>query len=474
MNIKRELFNGIRWTAIGKYGHYLFSLLTSAILARLLTPADFGIVSMVLVYTGFVDMFAEFGLSVTVIQKKHFDRKDLSTVFWLAAAIGSFLMGISIMFAPLIEMFFNFDGLRIVVQVMSIKILLVSLDTVPRGLLRRELAFKQLSIIEIVVNVVSGVLGVLLAFLGWGYWALVAQNVTNKLFQLMGMFFVTRFIPQLTINKGVIKDLLGFSGNVLGSNAINYWARNVDSLLIGRFLGSISLGFYNQAFKLTKYPADLLGRLITPSIQPVFASLQDEPDKIATFYLKIIELLALITFPLGVFSLLFAGPIIRILWGSQWEASIPIFEVLAVLAMLEPVVATAGPIFLARNRPDTLFKVVFAKSIFIIFGVIIGLNFNLIGVAVGYASAYTVLVFPLMMLFLAKTLEIHLKKVLIVFLKPGLVAVLMALILLAVKQLQLFSGDLGILFIAGLAALGVWLPALLLLYRTELEIIKIL
>ncbi|HET59688.1 MAG TPA: hypothetical protein ENN32_04905, partial [Chloroflexi bacterium] len=199
MSIRRELVKGTVWTAVGRYSHYLFQIVVSAILARLLEPSDFGVVSMVLVYTGFVDLLAEFGISATVVQKRYLDRTGLSTVFWLAGFIAVLLTGISILLSPAIEAFFSFDGLRLVVQVMSLNLLLVGLGTVPQGLMQQRLAFKQLAILEIITTILGGMIGILLAFQGWGYWALIIQAISIRLSRGIGLFLYTRWLPLLTI-----------------------------------------------------------------------------------------------------------------------------------------------------------------------------------------------------------------------------------------------------------------------------------
>ncbi len=475
MHIRKELAKGTFWTAVGSYSHYVFAFVISAILARLLTPDDFGVVSMVLVYTGFVDMLAEFGISATVVQKRYLDRLGLSTVFWISALIGVLLTGISIILAPVIEGFFDFDGLRLVIQVMSIKLLFVSLSSVPQGLLQKELAFKKLALLEILTTIFSGITGIVLAFLGWGYWALVAQGVSLRLFRVIGFFLMTKWLPLFKLQLDIVKDILGFSGNLLGFRMINYWARNVDNLLIGRTLGSEQLGFYNQAYTLMMYPIRLLSSVLNPSIQPVFATAQDEPERIAPTYLLLLELIALITFPLSVFLHLFAGPVIRVLWGNQWDASIPVFEVLAFLTMVQPILATSGSVFIARNKARLLFRLGAVTSIVIITGIVAGSFFGIVGVATGYAIAYLVLATPLTLYFLAKTLEIKLRAMLAIFVKPTIIAIILTPVIFGFKSLNLAWVDIAILAGAAVISLIIWMGVSYGLYRNRLKsIIEVL
>jgi O-antigen/teichoic acid export membrane protein len=468
LNIGHELVKGTVWTAIGRYIHFFFQIGITAVLARLLEPADFGVVGMVVVYTGFVDLLAEFGLSATIVQKRYLDREGLSTVFWLSTLIGLILMGVTLLLSPLIEAFFDFEGLRIVIQVMSITLLLSAMSVVLHGKLQQRLAFKELAITEIFTSALAGCVGIVLAFQGWGYWALVLQGISFKLFRLVWLYFYERWLPLFTIKPSVMRDVFSFSGNVLGFRSINYWARNADNLLVGRFLGAAQLGFYNQAYKLMMYPIQLITNIITPSLQPVFATVQDEPRKMTPAYLKILELVALITFPTGLFLSLFAGPIIRLLWGDQWIESIPVFEVLAILTMFQPVVSTSGSVFLARNRANLLFKLGIVNSLIMIAGISIGLAFGIVGVAYGYAIAYLSLVFPITIYFLARTLDEKPYKLFFVFLKPLFITLLLAPVLFFVRSIQFPWGDIGMLGSAAMGTLIFGLAGSLLFYRDYL------
>lgn len=467
MHIRKELAKGTFWTAVGSYSRYLFSFIVSAILARLLTANDFGVVSMVMVYTGFVDLLAEFGISATVVQKRYLDRNGLSTVFWLAALIGVTLTGISVLLAPVIESFFDFDGLSVVVQVMSINLLLVSLATVPQGLLQQKLAFKKLALLEIISTILSGIIGITLALQGFGYWALVIQGISTKAINLLGYFIFTRWLPLLKIQVETIRDIVGFSSNLLGFRMINYWSRNADNLLIGRTLGSAQLGFYNQAYTLMMYPVRMLSSVINPSIQPVFATAQDEPEKIAPTYLLLLEMLALITFPMGIFLHIFAGPVIRVLWGSRWEASIPVFEVLAFLTMVQPLLATSGSVFIARNKARLLFQLGTGTSIIIIAGIAIGAQFGILGVATGYAIAYLVFATPLTLFFMAKSIEVKISGMLAIFIKPTIITVILAPALLIFRSLDLPWTSLGLVAGAAGIFLVIWAGVGFGLYRHQ-------
>jgi PST family polysaccharide transporter len=250
---------------------------------------------------------------------------------------------------------------------------------------------------------------------------------------------------------------------------INYWSRNADNLIIGRTLGSTQLGFYNQAYTLMMYPIRMLSFVINPSIQPVFATAQDEPERIAPTYLLLLESLALITLPMGLFLHIFAGPVIRFLWGNRWDASIPVFEVLAFLTMVQPLVVTSDSVFIARNKTRLLFRLSASTSLIIITGIAIGSRSGILGVATGYAIAYLLLATPLTLFFLAQTIQITIGQMLVIFIKPVIITITLVPALLIFRSFDLSWSNLGILAGAGGVFLLIWVSMGYVLYRKKFQ-----
>jgi PST family polysaccharide transporter len=203
----------------------------------------------------------------------------------------------------------------------------------------------------------------------------------------------------------------------------------------------------------------------------VFSTAQDEPEKIAPTYLLVLELIALITFPVGIFLHLFAGPVIRVLWGAQWEASIPVFEVLAFLAMVQPLIVTTSSVFIARNKTRLLLGLTTVTSLIIITGIAIGSEYGIVGVATGYAIAYLLLATPLTLYFLARTIEIKLIQILKIFYKPTIITVALVPALVVFRSFNLPWSNLGILAGAGVLFLIIWAAMAFSLYRDQFKTI---
>lgn len=301
MNIKKALISGTFWTAIGRYSQIVIQIIVTAILARLLEPEAFGVLSMVVIYTGFVTLLSQSGITPTVVQKQSLNDDDLSTVFWVATILSAILTLLTVFIAPVIESFFSYNGLAHVVQVMSITLMFVGMAAVPDGRLKRKLRFREIAAVDIASAFFSGLFAIFLAFQGVGYWALVIQNVSMQGIRLISLFILNKWIPKFRFQFWVLREIFSYSGFTLGFTSINYWARNADNLLIGKVLGADPLGYYNQAYKLMMLPIRLVTSVVTPALHPVFASIQNDKERMGRGYFQVLEIIALISLPLGVF-----------------------------------------------------------------------------------------------------------------------------------------------------------------------------
>jgi len=471
MNISEELVTGTFWTAVGRYSNYGLYLLVTAILARLLDPSDFGILSMVLVYTGFVNILAEAGISSTVIQKRNLSDKDLSTVFWFSGFAAITLVLITLAIASYIELFFKLPGLALVIKVMSLLFVFLGLSAVPEGKLRRDLQFKRIALVDALSGLLAGIVAVSLALLGATYWALVFQILTMYTLKLLFIFIASRWLPSLQFDLTVIKNILPFSAYVMNFNFINYWARHADNLLIGRFLGAAQLGFYDQAYKLMMLPVQGITFVVTPALHPVLSSIQDHKPSMLDTYLRVLEYIALVSFPLGIYLHIYAGPVIITVFGLKWVKSILVFKVLALLTIVQPIISTTGTIFMATNNAKLLFKLGLVNSLIMILGFALGLKYGILGVAVGYALAFYVFVTPVTLFFLTRTLDTNFTFLFKQLLKPILIGLIFLIALLILKTLTIsIKSPVVIVLFSLLFSLMVMLVCITIFYRSLVSI----
>jgi len=386
MSLTSKTAKGIFWSGTSQVLKQIFQFIITAILARLLSPSDFGIIGMATVFTAFITLFNEMGISAAIIQKKDVKQEDLSSIFFINLLIGLFLTILTISISSIIALFYQKEILKLIMILLSFNFFLGAFAIVQQALLQKNLEFKKLMIVDVISLILSGSIGVFLAYNGFGVWSLVFQSLVYTLFRSILLWLVSNFRPMFTFNWQGVREYFIFSLNVLGFNIINYFARNLDYLLIGRFLGAAPLGYYTLAYKLMLYPLRNISYVIGRVLFPAFSAIQDNKPKIREAYLKGIQYIALISFPMMLGLFIIAPDFILVIYGSKWEPAIFIIQVLCFTGMFQSVGTTVGTIYLATGRADIQLKwAIFAVPL-ICLAIIIGLNWGINGVAVSYTS----------------------------------------------------------------------------------------
>lgn len=391
LSIRKSLASGVFYTAIAKYSNIVFSIIIGAVLSRLLTPKEFGIVALVTVFVTFFNLLGDFGISRAVVQNQSLTKHDIRSIFSFSII---FALALAIMFyfaAPLISSFYNESELIKITRFLSLAVLFHTLQAIPRALLEKALKFKKIGLITVITQLSIGIIAILLAYQDFSYYALVIRSILNGfiLFVVFYIFAPIKMVFKIDFNS--INKIIRFSFFNFLFNVINYFTRNGDNLLIGKLLGTTSLGFYDKAYKLMMLPVQNLTRVITPVMMPVFSKYQDDKTVIFNTYLKIIKILATIGFPLSVFLFFSAHEIINIMYGSQWDASIPVFKILALIIGIQMIYSSAGPVYLSINRAELLFYYGLISAFILLSGITLGIIIgkNLVSVGVGIVIAFT-------------------------------------------------------------------------------------
>jgi PST family polysaccharide transporter len=393
------------WSAFGVYTNRFLTLLIAAVLSRLLTPEDFGIIAMVTVISGFMSIFADAGIGSAVVQFRDFKVKDHQSLFSLSLLLGLLLAGLLAFGSSFVAVFFDNPDLRKVAAVMALAFPCSTLGIVPRGMLQREMRFREVAVVNVATAFVAGLIGIVMAFTGWGYWALVAKTLSYNFLSSLSFLILAKLAPVPRWNVAVIRKIFGYSGNLTLFSTINYWARNLDNLLIGKFLGTAPLGFYNRAYQLMMLPLSMLTSVISPVLHSALAERQNDIPAMYRGYRKVIRLIALASIPGMTFAVIMAPELIRVVWGDQWDQTIPIFAILGLNGLFQPIMSTTGTVFLARNKAHWLFLCGVISTILYCSGIVLGLPYGIIGVAAGYTIASNLFVLPLMFFVFVKLLH---------------------------------------------------------------------
>lgn len=384
MSLKKAFSVGILYTSITKYTGVIVSIIIGAILARLLSPEEFGVVALIAVFTTFFNILTDAGIGPAIVQNKTLDNEDIQTIFLLSFLVGFFLGLLFFLSAPLIASLYENLSLIPLVRLMSITVFFSALKIVPHALLLKKLRFKQIGMVTVSIQLLSGTCAIFFAFRGFSYLALVYKSIFDGIFTFILFYWLSPVNFKFKLKISSIKKIIRFSVFQFLFNFINYFSRNLDNLLIGKFLSPASLGFYDKSYQLMMMPVSNLTHVITPVLHPVLADFHYDKNRISNAYSKVVLLLATIGFPLSVFLYFSASEIILLLYGEQWLQSIPVFKILALTVGIQMILSSSGSIFQAINRTDLLFYSGCLSAIFMVSGICYGIFIGQSLEAVGY------------------------------------------------------------------------------------------
>jgi O-antigen/teichoic acid export membrane protein len=275
MSLLPKITSGIKWSAISYLGRQGMQFLTTAILARLILPDQFGLVGMALVVIGFLNIFKDLGTSSALIQRERLSSELLSSIFWINVLFGLFAMLLTAILAPLVADFYQEPQVTSILRGFSIIFPISGLSILHQSLLQRDQDFNKLGRIEIGAALVGSIVGISAALLGSGAWSLVYQSLAVTLMTTSLLWVMTPWRPNLYFSIEEVKSISNYSLNLVGFSIFNYFARNTDYILIGKFLGSEPLGYYTLAYQIMLYPVQIVSQIISRVMFPAYARIQD-------------------------------------------------------------------------------------------------------------------------------------------------------------------------------------------------------
>ena len=376
------------WVAWGSGGVGVLKLMVLVLLTRLLSPADFGVVTAALVVINFSLNFSQIGLGPALIQRPVLEPRHITTAF-IASVIFGFLVACIIwLAAPLVSQFFRMDRLTPVVRALAFIFLIAGVGTVPESLLHRELRFRLIANRDVVAYAVSWLgVGVGLAILGWGAWSLVVAQLTQITLRTA---ILLRAAPPRLVERPTWTSFIELMGYGVGQSITRMGvilANQADNLVVGRWLGAVALGLYSRAYQLMQVPTGLLADVLDKVLFPTMARVQDDPRRLASAYLGGTAALVLLTLPLGVVAAVLAPELIAVAFGSRWQALVAPFQVLALGMMLRASIRMSDSLSRATGRVyrRAWRQWLYAGLVFL--GAWIGMRWGVTGVAVGVLGA---------------------------------------------------------------------------------------
>ncbi len=351
MSIAKDAFRGASWLAVSDAGSRVFSWLVTILVARILVPADYGLMSLATIFTAYTEIFSELGLGAAIIQRPNPTRNALSSVFW-------FSLGISICFAlacfPIAELTaYLFHEARVIPLTRAVSALFIinGLQIVPANLLRKELDFKKVSIINFTSVVASCGFMLLLANLGAGVWTLLGGHLFRSTIKLVMTYAFARWMPSFRFDASTARSYLSFGFTVSMARSLTYLYQNSDRFFAGRFWAPPMVGLYSFALNLAQLPTEKITVIINQVSFPAFSKLQNDPVEFNRFYLHALRVTATLVLPLFVCGFLLAGDLIPVLLGDKWLPMIPVFRFLCLTQIVTSINAINDFVHNAQNRP---------------------------------------------------------------------------------------------------------------------------
>lgn len=393
-DLKSRSVKGGFSTIAGQVVSFAMNISSTIILARLLTPEDYGLVAMVTAVTGFVTIFKDLGLSSAVIQKEHINQQQVSAVFWINVFISLGIALIVSLLAPVLANFYNEERLFYITLVFSAGIFVSGLSLQHNALMKRQMRFHSLALINTTSAFFSILSGVLLAYYGFGYWALVAITLLFPTFSTIALWFVCDWRPSFTLKANDVKSFLRFGAGITGFDLINYFSRNMDNVLIGKFIGSVALGLYTKAYQLLLLPITQLRDPLNSIALPALSTLQNDRGKYKSYYKRFLFTLAFFSMPAVIFMAIFSEELILIVLGDQWIEASSIFRILALAAFIQPLLSTIGLVMITTGDTKRYFIWGCINAVLVVTAFFIGVQWGVDGVAKAYVAITYLLFFP--------------------------------------------------------------------------------
>lgn len=386
-HLKSKVFSSIGWAFSSQASREICQFIVSIILARILLPKDYGLVSMATTVTGFIQMFNTMGFRSALIQKQNSNDKDYTTAFWTTLLLSVSLYIVTVSISPIAAWFFEEPILKGLMSISALGFIITALNTIHFARLEKAMDFKKISIIEICTTLISGIVSITLATNGYGVWSLVVGGIAGQVLTMPLPWYFTRWRPSYTFDKAALKELFGFGSRVTGAVFINYFARNADNLIIGKVLGSTALGYYSMAYGLMLKPLQYVSSNFSRVLFSAFSSIRNDAEKTRSAYLKVVHFISLITFPMMTGLLFVAPEFVQVVYGSKWAPIVPIFQILCLLGASQSIGSTVGTIYMSQGRADLQLKYTAIFSSIVVASFFVGVQWGVIGVAVAYAFA---------------------------------------------------------------------------------------
>lgn len=376
-SLKQKTVRGVGWSFLDNLANLGITFLVGLVLARLLTPEEYGIMAMITIFIAISNSITDSGFSNALIRKIDVGRVDYNTVFYFNLVVSVLLYAFLFMSAPAISAFFNEPQLVDVTRVIGWTIIINALAIIPRTLFVKEVNFKTQTKVSFISSIVSGIIGIGMAIAGLGVWSLVGQQLSRQLLNTVFLWVYSKWIPVWEFSMNSFRELFAFGSKLLLSGLLDTIYKNIYYIVIGRFYSSAQLGQYTRAEQFNTIFSSNLTSVVQRVSYPVLSSIQDDSERLLTAYRKVIKSTMLITFACMLGLAAVAKPLIIILIGEQWLVAVHFLQIICFAGMLYPLHAINLNMLQVKGRSDLFLKLEIIKKVIAIVPITLGIFYGI-------------------------------------------------------------------------------------------------
>lgn len=383
MSLKKQALSGVFWSSIQLFGRQLIGFVVSIILARLLLPSEFGLIAMLGVFIGLGTALIGGGLSSSLIRTKDVDEEDFSTVFFFNL-ICSILIYVLIFFsAPLISQFYNQELLTLIIRVYCLTFIINAFSAIQTTRLTKMMDFKTQMKVMIPSLIIGSLVGVIMAYNGFGVWSLVGSGIVQALAATLQLWFYSKWFPLWVFNIQKFKYHFSYGFKLMLSGVLDTIFTNAYTIIIGKFFPPAQVGYFNRAETLQMLPVNSISSIITKVSFPLFAAIQNDDVRLKSVYKRIMQMVIFLVAPILILMAVLAEPMFRLLFTEKWLPAVPYFQILCFNGILYPIHSYNLQILNVKGRSDLFLKLEVVKKIIVVLVILVSFQFGIYGLLYG-------------------------------------------------------------------------------------------
>jgi O-antigen/teichoic acid export membrane protein len=463
--------SGMRWKLTTQVVTQVTRIGVAVLLARIMSPFEFGVAGLALVFAPLAYTFADLGAAL--VQQRDQTEDDRSTAFWMSIAIGSALTLIGFAAAAPIARFYDEPQVESLFIVLSGTFLLTAAATTQNALLHRAMEFRRIELANMLAALGASAVAVTVALLGGGAWAIILQLVANSILILILLWIASPWRPSRRFSWQSVRELSSFTAHNSGSNILHYLERNMDNLLIGRVLGPTSLGIYSIAYNLMLYPVTRFADPIHQVMFPLLSRVQDDDARVCRIWLRVTRVVAAVVAPAMTGLIIGAPEFVHLLLGSKWADAVPVIQILAVAGLVYAIRIPSTSVLLAKGHARTLFRFGLASATLLVTGFFVAVSWGVIAVALSFTASFLVMT-PFLVWLASRALDVSPRRYVSNLIGVAIATIAMAAVVAPLREL-LVRSDVRPLFVLAVVAFvgaAIYVPLCLRLapdVRRELE-----